>query len=133
MDKMTFDVLGDVPVIEPDNWCCIADLSHGWVKIQTGGVSEIMQQRVCAAAIGMVFDKSFTIGADNKSVPEYDVTAGDLFKYGAVIQDLLLKQGVSIMEMATVGVEVFGYLSALIPKRREVDEQTDFIEAEGAA
>lgn len=126
MESVNVTPLGDVTVKEPDNWCSIADLSQGWASMGDG-VKEILQTRVCAAALGMVWDNK----ANKVKLPEYDWRRGDLFLYGAACQDKLHRQGVKLNAICVSGVKVFKWLQELFPTYNEVEEVSDFTEAAG--
>ena len=124
MDSITLKPLGDVTICEPPNWCAIADLSTAWVKISEDN-ADILRTRVCAAGIGIVWDTK------NKSatVPAYDWKRGNVYTYGAVVEDALLRRGVTVSDMMMAGIAVFSWLQELIPTTKDVEETTDFIEA----
>lgn len=128
MDGVLIKPLGQVAIKEPENWCTIADLSTAWIKMQEGSIQEILQTRVCAAAIGIVFDNE----RNKVQLPAYDWSRGNIYVYGATIEDRLLRQGVKVNQICLGGVTVFRWLQDLIPTPEDVENATDFTEAEEA-
>ena len=125
MDAINIKPIGDVVCIEPGNWCSIADLSTAWVR-RHDGIEEIMKTRICAAAIGIVWSPD-----NDLKVPVYDWRKGEIIAYGAAIQDILMRNRVTVSDIMMAGVAAFRSLQSLIPTVEEVEDTTDFSEATG--
>jgi hypothetical protein len=119
MAEITIEPVGVINMKAPANFCTIGDVSTAWSALPRGSMKEIKRTRVCAAAVGIV------AGGDN-DLPVYDWIAGDLFTYGAAIQDQLMRRGVTLISILEAGVEAFNFLCEQMPKQKEVDEITAF-------
>ena len=124
MECLNIKRIGDVAISEPSNWCSIADLSMAWMK-SSGDNEDIRRVRLCSAAIGIVWNKSNTV-----KIPEYDWKRGNIWLYGATVQDLLMRHGVQISDIMMSGISAFKWIQELMPSVEEVEETTDFSEAQ---
>ena len=132
MDGILIKPIGQIAIQEPDNWCSISDLTQAWIKVhgdkEGGGVQEIRQARICAAALGMCWARE----GNPLTMPTYDFARGNVYVYGATVQDRLLRKGVKLDDLATAGISIFGWLQSLMPTREEEQNAEDFSEAAGA-
>ena len=123
MDNLEIKPIGTVECLEPENWCVISDISTAWMRTNVDE-SHILRTRVCAASIGIVWGKS-----NDVSVPVYDYRKGDIFAYGAAVQDVLMRQRVNIAEILMAGARSFRMLQAVIPTPADMEATADFSEA----
>tara|TARA_Y100000593_G_scaffold2827_1_gene5690 strand:+ start:9755 stop:10144 length:390 start_codon:yes stop_codon:yes gene_type:complete len=125
MKTIKIKPIGKVHVKAPDNWCTVADLSQGWSRIAD---NDILQTRVCAASIGMVWDHDL----NKQKMPRYDFSRGDLFLYGTACQNQLHQNGVKLDQIFAGGIKVFGWLQDIFPTYEDIEKTADFSEADEA-
>ncbi len=120
-ETIEIGALGEVACGLPSNLACLVDLIDEFQPDQ----SRRHRLRICAAAVGVA------CALDDS--PTYCPFRSEIMEYGAAMLDYLLKQKITLGQIAEAGsILISAYVDEL-PKESEVLEAADFTEAAQAA
>jgi len=120
-EEIAIGRLGSVACSLPSSLASMVDLIDEFRPEQPRRV----RLRVCAAAIG--------VACSLDGAPVYSPIRSDLLEYGARMLDHLLRQGVTLSQIAESGSYLISDYVDELPKEAEVQAAADFIEAAAAA
>lgn len=106
--------LGEVACGLPSNLACLVDLIDEFKPDQP----RRHRLRVCASALG--------IACSLEGAPVYSPFRSEVLEYGALMLDYLMRQGVTLGQIAEAGSIIISAYVDELPKESEVTEAEDF-------